>query len=87
VGLRLIRVVFRFACFVALGAGFVAGILRGIMDAYHHRYLESREAVAPVLAAEPAFAGVELSMRSSGGISLTGRVPTGSEPRWLESPD
>ena len=41
---------------LCFGCGLVAGLVGGNRQAYHLRYLEEREAVAPLLAADPAFA-------------------------------
>jgi hypothetical protein len=65
----------------ALGLGFclcsgvVVGLLGGERGAYHRRFLEEQEAIAPVLASDPAFAGVELHEYSAGGVYLMGEVP------------
>jgi hypothetical protein len=64
------------AVVLGFGSGLVIGLMRGNRDAYHLRYLEERDAIAPVLAADPAFAHVEFEERSSGGIELVGEVPT-----------
>jgi hypothetical protein len=67
---------------IALGLGFslcsgvALGLLRGERDAYHRRFLEEQEAIAPVLAGDPAFAGVNLHEYSGGGVWLSGEVPT-----------
>src|SRR5262245_33643964 len=45
---------------LCLGSGLVVGLLRGEQDAYHRRFLEEQAAIAPLLAGDPAFAGVEL---------------------------
>lgn len=66
----------------ALGLGFclcsgvIVGLLRGEGGAYHRRFLEEQEAIAPVLASDPAFAGVKLHEYSAGGVWLSGEVPT-----------
>lgn len=60
----------------AFGCGFIVGALVGTVDAYHRQYLEEREAFAPTIAADPAFAGIEIVQRSDGGIQLIGKVPT-----------
>jgi len=59
-----------------LSSGVVVGRLLGEGGAYHRRYLEEREALAPALAADPAFAGVEIREQSKGGMYLRGDVST-----------
>jgi hypothetical protein len=61
------------------GSGFILGLLRGVGSAYHRQYLEEREALAPVLAGDPAFAGVEIREFSGGGAYLSGEVPTAAD--------
>ncbi|MDY3558524.1 hypothetical protein R5W23_005644 [Gemmata sp. JC673] len=68
---------------MCFGCGLMAGLLGGTRKAYHLRYLEEREAVAPILKADPAFAGIELCERSSGGIYLMGEVPTPADVERL----
>src|SRR5262249_14821667 len=65
-----------FALGPCLGSGLVIGLMRGTRDAYPLRYLEERAAIAPVIAADPAFAHVEVGERSNGGVELVGEVPT-----------
>jgi hypothetical protein len=72
-----------FGC--GLATGFVAGMQGASLRAYHTRYLEEREAVEPLLRADPTFAGVELCERSNGGIYLLGDVPTQSDLERLRS--
>jgi hypothetical protein len=50
-------------CFAS---GFLLGAIRAELDAYHRRYFEEREALAPILASDPAFAGVEIHKKSDG---------------------
>ncbi len=85
--LRVIPVLFCFACCFALGlgAGFIAGILRWPPDAYNDGYLEEPQAVTQLLEVKPAFAGVKMSVRLSGAICLTGRTPAGGAGDWLRT--
>ena len=63
--LRIVGALFALAlCFAA---GVVVGGIGGNLQAYHLRYLEERDAFAPVLAGDPAFAGVEICELSCGG--------------------
>lgn len=62
-----------------LSSGVVLGLLGGERGAYHRRFLEEQEAIAPVLAGEPAFAGVELREYSGRGVYLAGEVPTAED--------
>jgi hypothetical protein len=55
-------------------AALLLGAVGGERGAYHRRYLEEREVLAPVLASNPAFSGVELNERSRGGVDLVGEV-------------
>jgi hypothetical protein len=64
---------------LCLGTGVVLGLLGGERDAYHRRFLEEREAIAPLLAGDPAFAGVEVGEYSGGGVHLSGEVPTAED--------
>jgi hypothetical protein len=78
------------ACVLA-AAGLIFGcglLVGGIIcegRAYTARFLEEQEAVAPILAADPAFAHVTLIARSSGGIDLGGTVPTQADLDRLRS--
>src|SRR5262249_571078 len=58
------------------GCRLLVGGLASTRQTYHQRFLEEQEAVAPILAADPAFANVTLIERSSGGITLGGPVLT-----------
>lgn len=68
-----------FALGFCLCSGMALGLLLGEQGAYHRRSLEERAAVAPLLAGDPAFAGVELHDRSDGGVWLSGEVPTAED--------
>jgi hypothetical protein len=61
---------------LCFGSGWVIGLMQGTRDAYRLRYLEERAAIAPAIAADPAFARVEVGERSNGGVELVGEVPT-----------
>ena len=61
------------------GSGVFAWVLIRTTEAYHSRYLEERDALAPVLAGDPAFAGVEVHEYSGGGVYLSGEVPTAAD--------
>ena len=62
------------------------GDLWGVGARYHRRrYLEEREALAPILAGDPAFAGVEVHEKSDGGVFLTGAVPTPEDRERLRA--
>ena len=61
---------------LCFGSGLLIGLLRGTRDTYHLRYLEEREAIAPTIGADSAFARVEVEERSDGGVELVGEVPT-----------
>lgn len=65
------------------GAALLLGAVGGERGAYHRRYLEEREVLAPVLASDPAFAGVELDERSRGGVDLIGEVQSPDEMERL----
>jgi hypothetical protein len=64
---------------LCLASGVVVGLLGGERSAYHRRFLEEQEAIAPLLAGDPAFAGVELREYSGGGVYLAGEVPTAED--------
>lgn len=65
--------------------GVIVGLLGGEQGAYHRRFLEEREALAPVLADNPAFAAVEIREKSDGGAYLSGEVPTAENLARLRS--
>ena len=58
------------------GSGLVIGLVAGNRDAYHRRYLEEREVIAPIIAADSKFTHVDIIERSDGGVVLVGEVPT-----------
>jgi hypothetical protein len=60
-------------------SGLMLGHIRGENAEKTQRYLEEREAVEPLLAADPTFAGVEIRARSTGGIYLSGTVATSAD--------
>jgi hypothetical protein len=64
---------------LCFGSGLVIGLMRGTRDTYHLRYLEEREAIAPAIGADPAFARVEVEERSNGGVELVGEVPSSAD--------
>jgi hypothetical protein len=64
---------------LCLCSGVVLGLLGGARGAYHHRFLEEQEDIAPVLASDQAFAGVELREYSAGGVYLAGEVPSAED--------
>ncbi|MBM3982987.1 MAG: hypothetical protein FJ304_22485 [Planctomycetes bacterium] len=64
--------------------GLVGGLLAGALDDYPARYEEEYRAVNPILA-DPAFAGIEIRPISSGGIELSGVVPTESDLERLRA--
>lgn len=68
---------------LCIGVGL--GLLGGERGAYHRRFLEEREAVAPLLASDPAFAGVALHEYSAGGLYLLGEVPTAADLSRLQA--
>ena len=62
--------------FVAgLGVGGVVGLLVEEIGAHHRRYLEERDALAPLIVGDPGFAGVQITEDSAGGAWLNGEVP------------
>src|SRR5688572_30458721 len=59
------------------GAGFCCGGLSGEIRAQRRDWDQQRDAVAPVLASDPAFSGVRVCTYDDGGwILLEGAVPT-----------
>jgi hypothetical protein len=65
------------ALLVAYGVGFFCGGLSGEIRTQRHQWDDQRDAVAPVLAGDPAFAGVRVCPYHDGGwILLEGEVPT-----------
>jgi hypothetical protein len=63
-----------FGC--CFGSGLFFGIMRGERFGYNRQYQQERELIEPILAKDPAFAAVEIHIRSNGGIFLSGEVPT-----------
>jgi hypothetical protein len=62
-----------------VGGSLCSGVLCGLLaeqGAYHRRYLEECEALAPLLADDPAFTSIEIWELSSGGAHLFGEVAT-----------
>jgi hypothetical protein len=58
----------------------VVGAILGEGGAYHRRFLEEQQVVAPVLASDPAFAGVEILRYSNGtGVYLMGDVESAED--------
>lgn len=57
-------------------AGLLLGLLAGEQGAYHRRYLEERDALAPALAGDPSFSTLEFDELSRGGATLVGEVPS-----------
>ncbi len=68
-----------------LSFGVILGLLAGETGAYHRRYLEEKEVIAPILAADPALAAVELDEYPGGGVCLVGDVPTPEDLERLQS--
>lgn len=64
---------------VCFSCGLLAGVLGGSRSAYHHRYREELDAIAPILAGDPAFERVEIHESSAGGVYLAGEVPTAKD--------
>ena len=60
-------------------SGLVVGLLGGERGAYYRRFLEEKELIAPLLAADPAFAQVKLVEYSGGGALLVGKVPAAED--------
>lgn len=70
---------------VCSSAALLLGRVGGERGAYHRQYLKEREALAPVLASDPAFAGVELDERSRGGVDLLGEVRSPDDKERLRA--
>jgi hypothetical protein len=79
-GLGFVLLVWSGGCF---SAGLILGLLRGEGGAYHRQYLEERNAIAPILMNDPAFAGVEIHEASDGGVWVGGKVPTQADKNRL----
>lgn len=72
---RLLRVAALLgALAVSFGIGWVVGDLQGEASAYHRRFLADRAILEPIIAADPAYAGVEVMEMSIGAGHLYGRV-------------
>jgi len=69
-------VIFGVVIFFAFTCGLAIGVFYGHLMAKHRRYLEERALLMPILAADPAFARVEVGEYSDGGAYLVGEVPT-----------
>jgi hypothetical protein len=70
---------------IVAGMAFGLGAIVAERGTYHRRYLEEKKLIAPVLAQDPAFVGIELRERSNGGVSITGRVPTREDKERLHA--
>jgi hypothetical protein len=72
---------------VAYGVGFLCGGLSGEIRTQRRGWAEQRDAVAPILASDPAFSGVRVTTYDDGGwILLEGEVPTeGDKWRLMEA--
>jgi hypothetical protein len=81
---------FVFACLL-LGFGLLlpaAGLVGIIIDGFsnnHHRYLEEGDAIARLVAADPAFSEIEILEDSRGGVYLSGDVATPADLARLRS--
>ncbi len=60
----------------SLTLGYVVGVIAGERGAYHRQFTEERDALAPKLVTDPAFAAVVIEEYSNGGAYLTGEVET-----------
>lgn len=67
------------------GIGLLLGRLGGERGAYHRRYLEEREVLAPVLAHDRSFSAVKIDERSRGGVDLWGEVQSPAELERLRA--
>lgn len=76
-------------CLVVLcccsGVSYLLGNFWGYEGAYHNRYREERAVIAPILANDQAFAAVEMTPRSNGGVLLHGLVPTPEDRERLRT--
>ena len=61
-------------CGVCFGCGLLAGLAGSEQKGYQRRTEQERAVVAPLLAADPAFARLELEPRSDGGVLLYGSL-------------
>ena len=68
-------------CGLCFGCGLLVGLAGGDIQCYQRRTEEERAMVAPVLAADPGFAGLKLEPRSDGGILLYGTLPADDHER------
>lgn len=69
------------SCLFSCGLGY--GLLYRTEQTYQEQYLKERELIEPLLASDPAFAGLECSRRSAGGVDLVGVVPAQSDRERL----
>ncbi len=67
------------------GLAWGLGFLQGGAQIDRARTAEERELLAPVLAADPAFKDVTLEKNSSGGVYLSGSVPTAADSDRLRA--
>jgi hypothetical protein len=68
---------------VGFGLGYIYGYVKGAFALHLQVYLTQQEAIEPVLASDPAYAGVEVCMASRGHAYLMGRVPSEEVHRRL----
>ena len=62
------------------GMSFLYGAVVGEARAYHRQWEEQREAIAAILASNPAFRNIEISESNDGGwILLKGHVPSSTD--------
>ena len=70
---------------LSTAAALLVGLLLGEGRAYHARYREERQAIAPLLTEDPAFGNVRLEEYSGGGVYLHGEVPTPADLEHLRT--
>jgi hypothetical protein len=66
-------------------AGFFLGTMSTEARIDRRRTAEETEALAPILAGDPAFKDVQILKLSSGGVQLSGTVPTSSARERLRA--
>lgn len=66
-------------------SGAAVGLLGGELGAYYRRYLADKDRISPLLAADPAFADVDVQGNLAGEAFLTGKVPTDADRSRLLS--